>query len=150
MEEQRELGMKWFKFLVYFGLWAGAVLNFIDGINLLTGAVYEAEGVSAELVYYTYPQLRENDMFFGLVAIGIAIYQGYTAYSLLKFKQVAPKLLTILYCLSISWSFFYAIFTSSILGESLMGEVIGSIIAGAIMLVINYIYFKNRKHLFVY
>ncbi len=150
MDGQQELGMKWYKFLVFFGLWAGAILNFINGITLLTGAIYEAEGVSSELVYSTFPNLKGIDEFFGLIAIAIAIYQGYTAFSLLKFKQVAPKLLTILYCLTIAYNLLYAIFASSIIGESLLGDTIAPIITSAVMLVINYKYFKNREHLFIY
>ena len=53
---QNTLPMNWHKFLVYFGLWAGAVLNLINGFLLLTGSHY---GDEKELVYYFFPKLKK-------------------------------------------------------------------------------------------
>ena len=52
-------GMKWHKFLVYFALWANAILNVIMGILSLTGAKY---GAYKDLVYDYLPQMKVSCM----------------------------------------------------------------------------------------
>ena len=54
--------MKWFKFLIYFSLFAGAALNLINGITTILGTQY---GEHAELVYATFGSLRTFDIVCG-------------------------------------------------------------------------------------
>ena len=53
------LGMGWFKFLIYFALFAGAVLNALTAISMLTGSMY---GESKDLVYLFYKDLKTVDL----------------------------------------------------------------------------------------
>ena len=49
------LGMAWYKFLIYFGLIASAILNTIYGLNYISGGIYftQTNGeVSAQQVYH--------------------------------------------------------------------------------------------------
>jgi len=62
-------GLKWHNFLVYFSLWAGAVLNFIMGIACM------AEGAHL----------------YGLALIVAAFYGVYTRFRLANFKKNAYK-----------------------------------------------------------
>ena len=53
----KPLGMKWYKFLIYFALFAGAFVNFIYGINYISGGIYvvETNGLTtADTVYKLY------------------------------------------------------------------------------------------------
>ncbi len=62
-------GMKWHNFLVYFSLWAGAVLNFVMGAACLF----------------------EGAPLYGLVLIGAAAYAIYSRFQLASFKKNAYK-----------------------------------------------------------
>ena len=149
MENRQELGMKWYKFLIYFALWAGAILNFITAITYLTGSVYEAAGGSAELVYSAFPKLKGVDVFYGLILIVFSVFQIVVRYFLAGYKQKAPYMLLIMYVAVIVLELFYAIVGSIIIGESLFGEVIITIIAYGILTYVNYKYFENRIDLFI-
>ena len=51
--------MKWYKFLIYFSLWAGALLNIGNGLMALQGMQYETGSeVTAELVYAMFDGLK--------------------------------------------------------------------------------------------
>ncbi len=152
--EQRQLGMKWYKFIIYFALWAGAVFNVISAISLMTGSIYEDVGGSAEVVYSVFPGLKGWDIFFGVILIFIAIYQIYVRSCLVKFKAKAPMMLVLIYCILIAYEVLYAIVASSFLvrigGDPTIADSIPNIIGWIIMAVVNYKYFDNRDELFVY
>ena len=61
--------MKWYKFLIYFALFAGAVLNAISGIQMLTGAHY---GGVADYVYAIFDGLQIVDVLMGLATLALA------------------------------------------------------------------------------
>ena len=68
--------MKWYKFLVYFLLWAGALLNGINGILTLTGRHYDiASGSSgtSDTIYTVFPTMQVFDIITGILVIGIAV-----------------------------------------------------------------------------
>lgn len=143
--------MKWFKFLIYFSLWAGAVLNLLNGILFLTGAQYEG---AKELVYALYSGLQTVDVVTGLLCIALAIFGIVTRFALAKYKKVGPKLLIIGYVGVIVVNLFYVVGTSIVLPE-LVGEIIDyqsyivGCIGNAVMIILNYIYFNKRSHIFV-
>ena len=89
-ENKKELGMGWFKFLIYFGLWAGGIYNFVIGINMLTGNIYASQNVSPEKVYKVFPNLKGVDGFCGIVICLFSIFQIVTRFSLAKYKTVLP------------------------------------------------------------
>lgn len=145
-----KLGMKWYKFLIYFALWAGAVLNFLNAIAMLTGSIYEAEGVPSWYVYEYYPQLQRIDLIFGILLIALSVHQLTVRSSLAKFKADAPKKLKLMYVYEILWEIAYTIIVSNVIGTgAVISEIISSCIVSVVMILINDKYFKNRKHLFV-
>ena len=38
-QELQPCEMKWYKFLIYFALWAGAIVNLIDSLQFFTGSI---------------------------------------------------------------------------------------------------------------
>ncbi len=148
-----ELPMKWFKFLIYFSLFAGAVLNLVTGIMAMTGGQYEAVGGNAELVYRIMPDLQVVDMIYGVALLALAAFAVYVRMRLAGFYENGPKMLTVLYALSLAFSLIYLIAASSILAEK-GGEIDFSsqapnIAMSVAMIVCNITYFNKRSHLFV-
>ena len=65
-----EMNMGWFKFTIYFQLFANALLNLFNGVSYLTGYLY---GGNSALVYTVYPSLKAFDVCFGIIYIVIGI-----------------------------------------------------------------------------
>ena len=142
-----QLEMKWFKFLIYFGLFAGAVLNCLSAILQITGAVYEE---SAEVVYIFFPELKFFDIFYTILLLALAVLQIFTRFQLSGFKKNGPKLILIVYSAAAVISLLYGIVASVILHEFLFNaNMIISIIVPVVMVVLNKIYFDKRKDMFV-
>ena len=145
-------GMKWHKFLVYFALWASAVIYLIYGIIALTGAQY---GEYRDLVYSYIPGMKAPDMIYGFLLLCLAVLAVLTALSLLKYKAKGPKLLTFLYLWSVICSLFYLIWAVSVLSKynadtsDVIAEAVPSLVTSVIMIIINRIYYNKRAHLFV-
>ena len=146
--------MKWWKFLVYFLLFAGAVLNLFSGIGQLTGSIYEevpGDG-SIEMVYRAFPALKPIDIIVGLLTIGLAVFAIFVRQALYKFKAIGPKLLIIMYAASCIINAVYCVAVFIVVPEiaqDMMTDFITTIATGIIMVVVNIIYFRTRKELFV-
>lgn len=152
-QPQNELPMKWFKFLIFFSLFASAVLNTISGIIALTGAQYEQEYKGAkELVYAYFEGLQTVDMIYGVALIAIAAFAIYVRVRLAGYYANGPKLLNVLYLANAGFGLFYIIALQSIVGSDVnldMTSAITSIITSVVMVGVNTVYFKKRAHLFV-
>ena len=144
------LEMKWYKFLIYFSLFASAVLNAITGLQMLTGAHY---GGAAEYVYSYFEGLKGLDILVGLLSIGIAALAVYTRIRLAGYFQNGPKMLLYLYASSAIINLVYIIGLNMVIGE--VAEMIDTItfisstVVSAIMIFVNKSYFDKRAHLFV-
>ena len=142
--------MKWHKFLIYFSLWAGALLTISDGCTLLNGLHY---GGNAEQVYRYFSSLRSVDCTFAVIYFGIAAFMIYTRFQLAGFKQGAPGKLTLLYILQLIITLAYGLIVSNIVGMSFseaMGETaITSLGSSIAMIFINRSYYGKRDYLFV-
>ena len=148
--------MKWHKFLVYFALWASAVINAVQGIRVMSGGQYNdpTYGNLAREVYAFFPGMKTADIIYGIILIGIAILGFLTAYKLLKLMRGAPTLLTVLYIASAAGSILYIIMAVSALKgyrdtSDLTASAIGSLIGSVVMIIVNNIYYKKRERLFV-
>lgn len=148
--------MKWFKFLIYFSLWAGAVLNVINGIQMLTGTQY-GDAYTVSLVYATYDGLKEIDCIVGFLYLVLAVFAIYTRFRLAGFHENGPKMLMVMYAASAAIAVFYHIGTYIVLPadvvgslEYVVGQIVGGIIGAVVAIIVNHIYFKKRQHLFVY
>ncbi len=146
--------MKWYKFLIYFSLFAGAVLNFIAAMLYITGAVYPATSggqATAQLVYETFgSSLKTVDVLYGIVLLCLAAFGIVTRFKLSSFKKEAPVCLYVVYIADVVFMLIYSIAvtaTTDVL--SISASDISSITATVIMVILNYIYFKKRQDLFV-
>lgn len=149
---QNQLGMAWYKFLIYFALFAGAVLNVVSAFIYFSGSQYGGE-YQTQLVYAFFDGLQGLDMFMGILVLGAAVLGIVTRFSLSGYKKNAPKLVTALYSYSIVANVIYLIALSAVLGVSFeqieVGNFVTQIAVSVLMVCLNTVYFKKRAHLFV-
>ena len=143
--------MKWFKFLIYFSLFAGAVLNFINGITTMLGTQY---GEYKQLVYSTFGALRFFDLFCGIYLIALAVFSIYTRFRLAGFRANAPRLLMIVYIAAAVYALLQTAGSMAILPQDSWADidftsVISSLVSSMIWIAVNNKYFQNRAFLFV-
>lgn len=69
-QPQKELGMKWFHFVIYFQLFVSALVGLWNGFQLLTGRIY---GENTDRVYSYFSGLKGVDTIIGICYIAIAI-----------------------------------------------------------------------------
>lgn len=147
------LGMAWYKFLIYFALIAGAVINILYGFNYISGGIYFVEtngGVSAEQVYAYYGAgLQAVDVLYGLFLLAFAVMAFVLRHKLANYEPDAPKFVKIFYLISAGAPLLYSIIVALITGQSLAVNTITSLIVGLIFLFANVKYFNKRAHLFV-
>ena len=136
--EQPQLGMKWFKFMINFALWIGAISNLVVGIQHLFPGSIALIGPKWLNVLY------------GVALCALAVYQVSTRFALAKFKSNGPSMLYRIYIFNIILIIVYNVVLSATTGIRVFAEIIGSVIGTLIWLLINMKYFNNRKHLFVY
>ena len=140
-------GMKWFKFIIYFQLWASMLVNLVTAGKYFTGAYYEG---NAEMVYRFFPALQPLDIVMGVVCLALAVYAVVVQRALAKFRAKGPMMYYLMYIVNTAVTVLYLIIGSIIIGQSAFtAEVAGSIIGSIVMLFVNIPYFNNRKHLFV-
>lgn len=140
-------GMKWFKFIIYFQLWAGMLVNLVTAGKYFTGAYYEG---NAEMVYRVFPALQPLDIVMGVVCLALAVYAVVVQRALAKFRAKGPMMYYLMYIVNTAATVLYLLIGSIIIGQSVFtAEVAGSIIGSLVMLFVNIPYFNNRKHLFV-
>ncbi len=147
-----EFSMGWFKFLIYFALFAGAVVNVMFSINYLTGSIYLAQSngeISAAVLYSIYGSLRAVDMIYGILLLALAGLGVYTRFRLAQYRKDGPKLLYILYGAGAASSVLYCIAVLAVSGMNQLSAVIGSLGTSAVMVIVNIKYFNERKELFV-
>lgn len=149
----KPLGMAWYKFLIYFALIAGAIINIIYSFNYISGSIYfvETNGeVSAEQVYAYYGTgLQVVDVLYGFFLIAFAILAFVVRHKLANYEPDSLKFVKIFYSISAGVPFLYAILVSAITGQSLAVQAVTSAISGLVFLLLNIKYFKKRAHLFV-
>ena len=145
------LPMKWYKFLIYVGLFAGALLNAGNGISLLTGAVY---GANAELVYNYVDGLKAVDMLVGLCLLAVAALSLFTRFRLSGYRKNALTMLNATYLSVAAVQVIYIIGAVVVCPSELsqyldFSSTIASIAVSISMIFYNTKYFKERAHLFV-
>ena len=151
--QQYPYPMNWYKFVIYFALFAGAVLNAISGILHLTGSVWEMQNVSADMVYAVFGGMQAVDIIYGIGAIALAAFNIVTRMHLAKFRKTGPKFLSVCYGVAVGLTLLYIILTSAVTGISI-GDLVGAteilqLVVSIVMLVVNVVYFNKRASLFV-
>jgi hypothetical protein len=145
-----ELTMSWYKFLIYFALWLGALLNLINGFQMVTGGQY---GYEKELVYHYFGGLQALDVIVGLCTLARAGLGVYTALRLIGYYKNGPKMLSNLYLAVVAVQLIYIIGIYIIFEDAAeaidFGGAYTNIAIGCVMMGVNASYFKKRAHLFV-
>lgn len=150
--------MKWYKFLIYFSLFASAILNVVSGIMLLIGESYKNEDGDniTEALYKLMDGLESVDMIFGIIIIAFAVFLIYVRFRLAGFYKNGPKMLLTVYVLIAVINIVYIIAVESCHTEltSKLIEIdytnaITQIIVAVVMVIVNTVYFNKRKELFV-
>ncbi len=151
---QPELGMKWFKFLIYFWLFFGAFEDFAQSLVLFFN--YKNELIDFE--YYFYGNLRWLGILFAVVWLAIAAYGIYIRFRLARFRKGAPKqyiiyeIINKVVLLVFSFAGELAMCQEMMIAtliSILIGVIIGSVLGGLVYIYLNVIYFRKRDHLFV-
>ena len=147
------LGMSWYKFLIYFGLFAAAVINIMYGFCYMSGGIYFAQSngdISAELVYGYYGAgLRVLDVVYGFFLVAFAILAIVVRQKLAHYEPDSLKFIKIYYSLSCGAPFLYAILLFGITGLSLDVQDVILVLGSGGILFWNIKYFEKRAHLFV-
>ena len=122
----QELPMKWYKFVIYFQLFANAILNFINGFSSIGTAI-------------DYGDTR--GILHGLCTIGLGIAALVIRSGLKNFKANAPK--------RYYGFMFGGVIVDLLFGAQATSYFLGSVIGIGIVVACNVVYFNKRKHLFV-
>ena len=149
--------MKWYKFLINFSLFFGALINFVFGFNYITGGIYFVQSngeFSSDMIYGYYGGgLKALDVLYGIIMIAIAGFSIYSRFRLAKYKSNGPMCINILLGAGAGLTLLYNIAFLAITGlninEVFNSQVITSIGVSIGMALGNYFYFKKRKALFV-
>ncbi|MBQ8250028.1 MAG: zinc ribbon domain-containing protein [Clostridia bacterium] len=156
------LPMNWFKFLIYFALFANAVLNFINAIFQFTGLQYEMEGGRgyARLTYEIFDGLQALDIIYGIVLIALCGFAIFVRMQLAGYKSDGPKMFLIMYIVNGAAGLLYNIIGMIIMSNTarywgtsidmsaVIAECVGVVIGTTLAVVLNNIYFNKRRHLF--
>lgn len=141
-------GMMWYKFVIYFQLFAAMIMSLGNGIVYFTGAHYQG---NASLIYLYYGNgLHTLDIFMGITQFALIPLLFYVRQQLKNFKRSAPMIYVVTLTIELGIALIYAIAAGAIIGSNLMSSTISiTVIANLVMAIVNFIYFKKREHLFV-
>ena len=152
-----ELGMSWFKFLIYFMLFLAAAENLAQAVSLILNFKNEYLQELFDLKYFD-GDMRAFGIFFGFIYLIPAVSAVYIRFDLAKFKKGSPTKYIVfeIYSQIITWvySLFIALcelegFDVRTLILAFVGVTFGCVLGGFVYIYPNVVYFKNRKHLFV-
>ena len=147
-QPQKELGMKWFHFVIYFQLFVSALVGLWNGFQLLTGRIY-GENTDRYIVIFW----LEGCGYVLLVSatFAIAIFALVTRFMLADFKKCGPAMYIGMQVAGLIISIAYIASVTSIvdgLTEYIASSTYGTMAVSIVMLICNIVYFKKRKHLF--
>lgn len=145
-----DMPMKWYKFLVYFALWAGAVTNFSEAVYGLFGI---AKNDAEQYMYYFISGYEEYDRIAAIFLLGIIAFQIYTCIQLLGYRNKAPLFLIMMYAVLLVYNLITIIVVDLMMSVTigyLTGNIIVVFLFYGLFGVLNAVYFYKRRHLFVY
>lgn len=148
-----QLGMSWYKFVIYFQLFATAALSIFNCWSFFSGFLYAREGVDRSVLYSLFPSLSFLDIFVALLYLSLAVLSIITRIRLAQYRENGPRLYLILLGSGIALNVFYSIASAVILTQGAgvgLAQSLGNVFSGLLLLVLNGVYFKKRKHLFIY
>ena len=142
--------MKWYKFLVYFALWAGAIVNFSNAVYGLLGI---PNGTDEQMFYFYVDGYEDFERAAAIFLLGLVVFQIYTCIQLLGYRKKAPILINAVYFTIFAYELICTIAIGIMVNTSavkLVGTLIGLLIVYGPFCALNAVYFNKRKHLFIY
>jgi len=139
--------MKWYKFLIYFSLFASGVLNILSGIGVFTAMFSDPDTIR---LYDQYAIVQLVDIVNGLISIAVGVLAFYTRSCLAKYRANGPKLLTILYAITAASYLLVVLGILAVVPSANISSHVTSIASSVAFIFINRAYFKKRAHLFIY
>ena len=141
--------MNWYKFLIYFSLFAGAVVSFL-------GAALSVLGIVTDLkTYLSNAPLLALEIAYMACNLVFGFFALSTRKALVQYKKNAPLMLYICYGITALSEVIYAIydcvangFTDLVIATNVTTAAV-SVLTSVVIITANYIYFKKRSHLFV-
>lgn len=143
--------MKWYKFLIYFALFASCVGGVISGILFMAGKAY---GEESELFYLFFSQMRTIDLLSGVVMVVMGVLAIFVRQKLVQFRKDAPSYFLIFLSINTAHSAVRLILTAALAGDvffssSLAASYVLGLALSVLMIALNNTYFKKRASLFV-
>ena len=151
-----ELGMGWFKFIIYFQLFATAIVSLYNAYAFITGEIYAVFGGSPKMVFSRFPSLKTVGIVCGLLYLVTAVGAIYTRFRLAGFKKNGPMMyfavigVIILATAIYMFGVISAVSKVGIPASKVVNSNSYGVLAGYIaLIVVNIIYFNKRRKLFV-
>lgn len=155
--------MKWFKFVIYFQLFASCVLSVINGVGLLNGVNY---GGMMDQLYEKCPTLKDADSFYAIASFLMAGFALVVRFRLAGYHRDGPVLYLVMLVANVVVVGIYALMIDGV-GSVTIGSgfpyydytvfefdawpsVISSFVSSGVLFVCNAIYFGKRSELFEY
>jgi|GEM_PF-3656462 len=146
----RAMNMKWYWFATNIQSILSAIAFFLFALVYLTGSIYSTNyGIPAEKFYSVYPALKVVDYCYAIALILLGTFSLVIRHGLKKRYQNAPFYYMASYAIPLIVSFLYRVETGVLFGASTFSPTFFAqipVIGGYIVL--NYVYFKKRRHLF--
>ncbi len=147
----KPLGMKWFKFIIYVQLILAFFMDLFSAYTIFAGIVY-FEGLTniTAQVYSVVPALKLIDMSFAVVCVGMAVFSVYVRQKLVNYRLNAGNFYLFFLAITALSSLLYNGIKFLVSGIDPFSAIfIFSLLETMILLLINFEYFKKRKHLFI-
>ncbi len=151
---QHREALRWLHFLTRFGLWFGGFSMILLGCGALLGLEYKLLGIDPDAAYMMYKALKITDCVYGLMCVGLGLLCIMTRFRLANFRRKAPVLLywahTLLILLPLLHSVAAALCVQDPLSYVFPPSFFLRLLALAISLPLQMIYFKKRRPLFIH
>lgn len=146
VKQDKAQGMRWYQFIIWFYLYASAVIGVLVGVGEITGVVYLD---MAETFYTLFPMLQVVNVFFGVMQILLAVIALYVRRQLARWKVMAPRYLLMYQIFCLVYYAAYLAGTSLVLGEAAVDWLAGGyILLQVLLLAVNAVYFHRRQKMF--
>ena len=150
------LGMKWYKFLIYFALFFTVFSYIVNCVSLFTGAHYDALVTAiygpgsggSEMIYKTYPAIKIVDRVYGVSLIVLAVVTLIIRSRLANFKTNGSNQYIIFLLIMVVINTAYSI-CAAIIIKSADFTLVTSTAALVARFFLEKLYFSKREHLFV-
>lgn len=147
--QNQELPMNWFQFVIYIQLFVNMVLNLVNAGNLIGGIIYIKQGTEATTVYSMYPKLVVTDKLCGVMYLALVVLAIFVRQGLAKYKKYGPNLYLLFIIAQAVVQGIYNLTQYLIVQSGDFSAAISQIFICIIMIVANKIYFDRRKKLFI-